>query len=78
VQPLVHTDIVLYAYHLMTSSGSTLKKASFKQLLRDMIRPQSRVYLPDRIRLIAEHQPMLLAPILLIAHVILILRANIK
>ncbi len=78
VQPLVHTDIVLYAYHLMTSSGSTLKKASFKQLLRDLIRPQSRVYLPDRIRLIAEHQPMLLAPILLIAHVILILRANIK
>jgi GT2 family glycosyltransferase len=78
VQPVVHTDLVLYAHHLMTASGSSLRKASFKQLLRDLFRPQSRVYLPDRIRLIAEHQPMLIAPLLLVAHLILILRANFK
>jgi len=78
VHPVVHTDLVLYAHHLMTASGSSLRKASFKQLLRDLFRPQSRVYLPDRIRLIAKHQPMLIAPLLLIAHILLILRANFK
>lgn len=78
VQPVVYTDLVLFAHHLMTTSGSTLKKATFRQLLRDLFRPQSRVYIPDRIRLIAQHQPILLAPFLLAAHLILIIRANLK
>lgn len=78
VQPVVHSDMVLYAHHLMTSSGSTLKKASFRQLLRDLFRPHSRIYIPDRIRLIAEHQPIIIAPLLLIAHLVLIVRANLK
>jgi GT2 family glycosyltransferase len=78
VQPLVHTDIVLYAHHLMTSSGSTLKKSSFKQLMGDLFKRQSRVYLPDRMRIIAKHQPMLIAPFLLVAQLILIIRSNLK
>jgi GT2 family glycosyltransferase len=78
VQPYVHTDIVLYAHHLMTSAGSTLKKSSFKQLIGDLFKRQSRVYLPDRVRIIAKHQPILIAPFLLIAHLILIIRSNLK
>ena len=78
VQPFVHTDIVLYAHHLMTSSGSTFKKASLKQLMADLFKRQSRVYLPDRVRIIAKHQPILIAPFLLIAQLVLIIRSNLK
>jgi GT2 family glycosyltransferase len=77
-QPHVHTDIVLYAHHLMTSSGSTLKKSSFRQLMGDLFKRQSRVYLPDRMRIIAKHQPILIAPFLLVAQLILIIRSNLK
>lgn len=78
IQPMVYTDLVLMGHHQLTAGGSSLKKSGWLQLMRSMFQPQSRVYLPDRIRIIAKHQPIILAPLLFIAHIVLIFRSNLK
>jgi len=76
--PCVYTDIVLYAHHELTAAGSSYKRTTFRATLQAMSKPQSRVYLPDRWRIVRKHHSIFLAPFLFAAHIALILRANFK
>jgi GT2 family glycosyltransferase len=74
----VYTDMVLFAHHELTAAGSSYKRSSLRDLLKAMNKPQSRVYLPDRWRIVRKHHSIFLAPFLFAAHIALILRSNFK
>ncbi len=76
--PCVYTDVVLYAHHELTAAGSSYKRTTLRATLQAMNKPQSRVYLPDRWRMVRKHNSFLLAPFLFAAHIALILRSNFK